>query len=143
MADTIILEILTPSGPFKALAGDEDLTVPGVEVPGLLGELGVLPSHIPFVSPVKPGVVRFRHGGASHRIAVGMGFVEISQQGRVSILVDRAESGADVDVAEAEASAAEAQKELAGLTDAIDDAEHVLAREKLAWHLARVRAAQG
>ena len=36
----------------------------------------------------------------------------------------------------------EAQKELAGLTDAIDDAERVLAREKLAWHLARVRAAR-
>ena len=36
------------------------LDVSGVEIPGLFGELGVLPDHVPFVTPVVPGVVRFR-----------------------------------------------------------------------------------
>lgn len=142
MAELLTLEILTPSGPFMAVESGEQLSVPGVEVPGLLGELGVLPGHIPFVSPVRPGVVRFKSGDTSFRVAVGQGFVEISNVGRVSILVDRAENGADVDVAQATAAAKAAEQELSGLKDAIDDAEHMVAREHLGWHQARVRAAQ-
>jgi len=141
--ELLTLEILTPSGPLLTVEAGEELRVPGVEVPGLLGELGVLPSHIPFVSPVRPGVVRFKVGDTSHRVAVGQGFVEISNVGRVSILVDRAERGADVDVAQATADAQAAEEELAGLKDAIDDAEHTVARERLGWHQARVRAAEG
>ncbi|MGB1699558.1 MAG: hypothetical protein ACPHRO_06385, partial [Nannocystaceae bacterium] len=88
------------------------------------------------------GVVRFKVGDTSYRVAVGQGFVEISNMGRVSILVDRAENGTDVDVAQATADAKAAEEELAGLKDAIDDAEHTVARERLGWHQARLRAAK-
>ena len=141
MAETLTLEILTPAGPFTATDAGEELTVPGVEVPGLLGEIGVLPSHIPFVSPVLPGVVRFKDKGDAVRVAVGTGFVEISSVGRVSILVDRAERAGDVDVEAAKRDEAEAAEALAACKDAIDDADHTLAREHLAWHRARLRAA--
>ena len=40
MADTLKLDIVTPTGPIANASGVE---VPGVEVPGILGEMGVLP----------------------------------------------------------------------------------------------------
>ncbi len=89
----LTLEILTPRGPLR-----EGVAVPGVEVPGLLGEIGVLPEHEPFITAIRPGVVRFKDGATSVRVAVGTGFLEVRAGGRVVLLVDRACAGDEVDV---------------------------------------------
>ncbi len=135
-ATSIKLDILTPLGPRR-----RGLEVSGVEIPGLNGELGVLPDHVPFVTPVIPGVVRFREGETSVRIAVGAGFLEIGADGRVAILVERALDSSEIDVPAAREALTRVNAELAGLQDSIDAAEHRKLITQQGWLEAQIRAA--
>ena len=135
-ATTIKLDILTPLGPRR-----RGVEVTGVEIPGIAGELGVLPDHVPFVTPVVPGVVRFREGDTAVRIAVGAGFLEIGGDGRVAILVERALEVGDIDVVAAREALVRVNAELAGQHDSIDAAEHRKLRMEQGWLEAQIRTA--
>lgn len=149
MADTLKLDILTPSGPVRIGSkdvGDHESTVevPGVEVPGFLGEMGILPGHIPFITPVKPGIVRFKRGSDSARVAVGAGFLEVSEDGRVSIMTERAALPEDVDADAASKELSQVRERLAGLEDyALDSVEHKKLLQSEAWLEAQLRASEG
>ena len=83
MSDTAIkLDILTPMGAIR-----DGIEVPGVEVPGVLGEIGVLPRHEALLTALVPGVVRFREGATQVRLAVGAGFLEVKEAGLDRYLV--------------------------------------------------------
>ncbi len=137
MAD-IKLDILTPLGPKR-----EGIDVAGVEVPGIEGELGLLPHHEALITAILPGVVRFKEGAQSVRIAVGAGFLEIKEAGRVVILVERALSEDEVDVDAARTEAAEAKKALDAFGGKIGSAEHSSLADAWKWADAQVRCAQG
>ena len=77
------LEVLTPRGPLVKAEVDE------VSAPGVRGEFGVLPGHIPFLTALKPGVLRYHGKDGSGVVAVGSGFAEVSSD-RVAILVGTA-----------------------------------------------------
>ena len=95
MADTIHLEIVTPER--LLLEADVD----SVQVPGLDGELGVLPGHSPLISQLKPaGLLTFVQHGASAQIVVSEGFVEVMPD-RVQVLAESAERPEDIDVEKA------------------------------------------
>jgi F-type H+-transporting ATPase subunit epsilon len=79
--------------------GDADMVV----VPGLDGEMGILPNHAPLLSAMKLGVVRLRHQGQEEAFTVAGGFVEV-QPNLVTILADAAENVTEIDVARAEAA---------------------------------------
>lgn len=137
MAD-IKLDILTPLGPKR-----EGIDVAGVEVPGIEGELGLLPHHEALITAILPGVVRFKEGAQSVRIAVGAGFLEIKEAGRVVILVERALSEDEVDAETAKTEAAEAKKALDAFSGKIGSAEHSSLSNAWKWADAQVRCAQG
>ena len=59
MAEKILLEIVTPEK--KVLSEQVDIVV----APGEEGEFGVLPNHIPFLTKIKVGELRFRIGGSA------------------------------------------------------------------------------
>jgi F-type H+-transporting ATPase subunit epsilon len=104
MANTLKLEIVTPEG--VALSEDVDMvTLPGVE-----GELGVYPQHVPLLTQLAPGVVVALKGDQVLTFAVSEGFVEITGH-RVSLLTDLAVS-AEADQAEAEAARKRAEARL-------------------------------
>lgn len=135
---TITLDILTPQGAKRSA-----VECPGVEVPGIAGELGILPDHVPFITPVLPGVVRFRDGDTSERLAIGAGFLEVTGEGRVSILTERALGPSEIDLVAVherlkEVSAALSKE--AGPIDAIDHRK--LSNEQL-WLEAQQRAVAG
>lgn len=138
MAATLTLDILTPRGPTR-----QGLDVAGVEIPGILGELGALPQHETFITAVAPGVVRFKEDGASIRVAVGAGFLEITDDGRAVILVERAVESTDIDLEQAKADLEAATAELAAHKDSIDGAEYQSLEQEQAWLRAQVRAAAG
>jgi len=73
MADKIELEIVTPKGRALAVSADE-VTAPSAE-----GEFGVLPGHIPMVAALRTGIVSYRQGSETKRVAVGSGFGEAGQ----------------------------------------------------------------
>ena len=72
-ADKIELEIVTPKG--KALSASVD----EVTAPSVQGEFGVLPGHVPMVAALRTGIVTYRQGSESKRVAVGQGFAEAGQ----------------------------------------------------------------
>ncbi|MFA6544469.1 MAG: F0F1 ATP synthase subunit epsilon [Limisphaerales bacterium] len=111
MAATLKLEIVTPEA--KIYSEDVDMvTLPGVE-----GEMGIYPMHVPLMTQIAHGEIVVRKGGQDHHLAVGEGFVEITGD-RVAILTDMAIRADDIDEAKAEQARKKAEDRLAEkLTD--------------------------
>ena len=111
MAATLKLEIVTPEA--KIYSEDVDMvTLPGVE-----GEMGIYPLHIPLMTQIAHGEIVARKGGVDHYLATGEGFVQITGD-RVAILTDMAIKADDIDEAKAEEARKKAEARLAEkLTD--------------------------
>src|SRR3977135_1544219 len=99
---TLRLEIVTP----EATAYSEDVEM--VTLPGVEGELGVYPNHVPLLTTLNPGELRVLKGGKDSLLAIGEGFVEITGNS-VSVLTDMALEPAVIDENAAEAAVARAQ----------------------------------
>jgi len=91
----LLLEIVTPEA--KSFSGDVDMVV----LPGVEGELGILPMHVPLMTRLLPGEVRILQDGKQTELVVGTGFVEVSQT-HVSILTDMAMADTEIDEVAAE-----------------------------------------
>ena len=91
----LLLEIVTPEA--KVFSEEVDMAV----LPGVEGELGILPLHVPLMTRLLPGEVRILQGGKQTELVVGTGFVEVSQT-HVSILTDMAMADTEIDEAAAE-----------------------------------------
>jgi F-type H+-transporting ATPase subunit epsilon len=87
---TLKLEIVTP----EALTFSEDVDM--VVIPGVEGQLGVLPMHVPLMTQLQPGEIKILQGGKETELVIGNGFVEIDQKS-VTILTDVAATEADID----------------------------------------------
>ena len=95
MAERIQLEVVTPER--KVFEADVDR----VEVPGLDGELGILPGHTELVSLLKPaGLLTYHQGSDTGEMALSDGFVEVSSD-RVTVLANKATRPEDIDLASA------------------------------------------
>jgi len=84
MAEKIQLEIVTPEQ--RVLAEPVDM----VTVPGLGGELGILPGHTPLISQLQNGVLTYVQDGKSSSVHVTGGFVEVHDD-HVSVLAEGTE----------------------------------------------------
>ena len=95
MADLIHLEVVTRERRvFEA-------EVERVEVPGLDGELGILPGHTELVSLLKPaGLLTYHIGEETGEMAISDGLVEVSKN-RVTVLANKAARPEDIDLAKA------------------------------------------
>ncbi|PRQ05667.1 F0F1 ATP synthase subunit epsilon [Enhygromyxa salina] len=152
MAELLQLDILTPDGrvDLRLVEGGKPgsdqgpIEVEGVELPAALGEMGVRPRHIPFLTPVVPGVVRFRFNGDDRRLAVGSGFLEVSEAGVVTILTERALRSWEVELEATRSDHEEVTRELQEHAKAsIQDATVLELNARRAWLDAQLRAAQG
>jgi F-type H+-transporting ATPase subunit epsilon len=100
------LEIVTPEA--KVYSEDVDMvTLPGVE-----GEMGIFPMHIPLMTQIAAGEIVARKGGQDYFLAVGEGFVEVTGE-RVAILTDMAIKADDIDETKAEEARKRAEARLA------------------------------
>src|ERR1700678_3136319 len=102
---TLKLEIVTPEA--KIFSQDVEI----VYVPGVDGELGILPKHIPLMTMIKPGELRVTSHGKDTFMAVGEGFVEVTATS-VTVLTDMAVQAQDIDTGVAEAAVKRAQEAL-------------------------------
>lgn len=71
MAQTLYLEVVTPQ---KVLITTEADTV---VIPGIVGELGVLPGHIPILTELKEGVLTYKTGGKTQEVKIKSGYAEV------------------------------------------------------------------
>ena len=102
---TTRLEIVTA----ERVVFSEDVDV--VIVPGIEGQLGVLPHHAPLMTTLEPGELLVRRGGEDFYLAITGGFVEVRPD-RIIILADAAERAEEIDVARAEEAKRRAEERL-------------------------------
>lgn len=120
MAGTLKLEIVTP----EAKVFSEDVQM--VTLPGVEGEMGIYPQHVPLMTQIVPGEIIARKEGQDYFLAIGDGFVEIAGD-HVSILADMAIRAENIDEAKAEEARRRAEARLA---------EHLNDEESAAVHAA-------
>ncbi|MDE2312293.1 MAG: ATP synthase F1 subunit epsilon [Patescibacteria group bacterium] len=77
--------------------------------PTELGQITILPSHVPLVATITPGELIARAGEKEHSIAVSGGFVEIRPNNQVIVLADAAEHYYEIDTKRAEEAVKRAQ----------------------------------
>ena len=98
----------------------------GLFGPGFEGELGVLPLHAPLVTALAPGELNYTKDGTVTELAVGEGFVEVTQE-RVAVLTDMALADSEIDESAAEEAVKRAEEALANKDSTPDDAAIVRA----------------
>ena len=125
---TLKLQIVTP----EAVTFSEDVEM--VTLPGIEGEMGIYPMHVPLVTQIVPGEIAVRRGGQDMLLAVGEGFVEITGEG-VSVLTDMAITADNIDEAKAEEARKRAEVRL---SEKISDEETVAVQAALANSLAQL-----
>jgi F-type H+-transporting ATPase subunit epsilon len=130
----LLLEIVTP----ERLAYSD--TVDAVNLPGIEGELGVLPHHAPLVSMLGVGELRIRKGGAEESFAIVGGFLQVRPD-KVVVMAETADMASEIDLERAQQARREAEQALEGAarTDAVDLSA---ARAALQQALLRIRVAE-
>ena len=134
MAEKIQLDVVTPER--RVLAEPVDM----VTVPGLGGELGILPGHTPLISQLQTGVLTYVQEGKSYPLHVSGGFVEVRDD-HVSVLADIAELPEEIDAARAKLSRDKLEKQLNAWTGSEEELETV--KVELDKSLVRLQLASG
>jgi F-type H+-transporting ATPase subunit epsilon len=112
---TIRCEIVSQD--HTVFQGDVDIVV----LPGVSGEMGILPHHAPVLTILKYGVIKIRKDGKEELFAVAGGMAEV-QPDIVTILADAAENVADIDITRAQAAKKRAEDALTQLKPEDHDA---------------------
>ncbi len=122
MADTLHLRLVTPA---RFILDEE---VDEVTAPGTVGEFGVLPNHITFLSSLQPGRLSYKQGGQNQSLAVSDGFAEVVDNLMTVLCTDAAYAN-EIDAGQAQEAVREAEEALSALSpnDAgFDDAQNAL-----------------
>lgn len=99
------LEIVTPDRIVISTEADY------VSLPGVEGDFGVLPDHIPYFAALRVACMHYEADGKTAWVCVTGGFAEVLDN-RVRLLVDTAEPADEIDENRAEAAFRRAQSRL-------------------------------
>ena len=128
MASTLRLEIVTP----EATVYSEDAEM--VTLPGVVGQMGIYPQHVPLMTQMVPGEIIVRKDGHELFIASGEGLIEITGNS-VSILTDLSVAAERIDEAKAEEARRRAETRL---REKLSDEEVATVNASLARSLAQL-----
>ncbi len=109
MAETFLLEIVTPAR--KLLSKEVEV----LTAPAFNGEIGVLAGHTQLLTILRAGEITYKMGSESDAIAVGRGYAEVLPD-KTTILVDVADTRAEIDLDKAKKAYAESEEALKGLS---------------------------
>lgn len=112
----------------------DQLTVPTVE-----GEITILPGHIPLVSRLQPGELRYDNEKKTSIVVVSRGFITVAPGNEVTVLVDSAVEEREISLAAAEKAVKRAE-EIVKLSS--DQREHLKAEAELRWALLQLNIAE-
>ena len=118
---------------LRVLAPDQsvfDGTAEEVILPSTTGLLGILPGHISMVTAIDIGVLRVLSNGTWNSIALMGGFAEV-ESNEVTVLVNKAEMGKNIDSGKAEAELEQAKNQLSQNKDQENSPEKIKAQETL------------
>lgn len=123
MADTLHFSLVSPER--ELFSGD----VKQVDAPGVEGEFGVLPKHAPFMTVLKPGVVRIHEESGVTPVFVRGGFADVTPAG-LTILAEEAVRLVDVDIVRLEAEIIEIRSDA---NDPGNETRRIRATERLVY----------
>ena len=106
MAGTLTLRVITPDK--IAL----DTAVGSVVIPGVDGQIGILPKHASMVAALDAGILRYTDGGSTRTLFVSGGFCEV-RGATVRVVTEAGEKPADIDVERAKAAEQRARERIA------------------------------
>ncbi len=137
MAEKIELEVVTPE---KAVYHDY---VDDVVIPGLQGEMDILPGHLPLLAALDVGQLTIRKGNDERFFLIDQGYAEVIDD-RVTVLTEACEGVEDIDIEQARTILEEAREELQELeevskTERVE--EELLESHRLALKRQRMRMA--
>ena len=132
MAGKIRLRLVTLN---RLLLDDEVDEVTG---PGALGEFGVLPLHISFLTVLEPGEMSYKQGGERARLALSGGYAEVVGD-IMTVLANAAEFSGEIDVERARRAKERAEKNLGELSR--EEKQAVAAEAALRRALVRLQVA--
>jgi len=89
MADTMQFDLVSPERKLASLAANS------VQIPAMDGDMTAMPNHAPFLTTLRPGIVRVVAGSEVAEFVVTGGFAEVSPAG-ATILAEQAVPRADV-----------------------------------------------
>jgi len=115
LPETLELTVVTPERQLL-----QETTV-AVEIPGLDGQLGILPGHAPLITELGIGELTFRKVNAAQSalFCIIRGFAEVLPD-RVTVLAETAERAEEIDLSRAEAALERARKRLASNDTTVD-----------------------
>ena len=134
MAKSFKVVIVTPD--HTAFEGESV----SATIPGLAGYIGIWANHAPLVAATVPGVVTLRKddAGNEQRMAVGAGFVEVSDN-VVNLMVDTCESAGEIDVDRAKKALERARERLKGMEKDLDRERARMALQRAEARLSAVK----
>lgn len=132
MAENMSLSIITPERAVLKNAETDAVVVPVVD-----GSMGILKNHAPMVANLRVGVLRYKENGHYKRIALGGGFMELSNN-TITVLADSAEVADSIDVMRAQEARKRAEARLRDRSERVD---RVRAEAALRRAVNRLRAA--
>lgn len=125
------LEVVTPER--VAYAGQ----VSSLQAPGSEGSFGVLAGHIPLLTALQIGRLRFvEENGSAVQMAISGGFVEVGRA-QVAVLAEAAERLEEIDVERAAAARRRAEERLARVQE--EQVDVARAQAALARAVNRIR----
>ena len=127
------LEIVSPER--RAYADEVDMVV----VPGIDGQLGILPHHTRLISALGIGELRIKKGGSEESFAIIGGFLQVRPD-KVVVMAETADLASDIDLERAQEARRAAERALE--TAANEPADLASARAQLQTALLRIRVAE-
>ncbi|WP_243544416.1 F0F1 ATP synthase subunit epsilon [Pseudodesulfovibrio tunisiensis] len=123
MAKTLNLEIVTPDR--KVLSEEVEY----VGAPGVLGEFGILPNHVPFLSALGIGNLHYKQDGKAHFVFVAGGFAEVNHN-KVTVLAEVAEMATEIDIDRATKARERAESRAQQAKEKLDHARNQAALQR-------------
>ena len=109
------LEVVTPEKVILQTEADY------VTIPGMVGELGILPGHLPVLTSMDSGVLSFKNGAKNTKIALHYGFAQVHDD-KITLLAKMAEDGSGMDMERCRDAREKAQAELRAIGKDADEA---------------------
>ena len=134
MSDHLIqLEIITQE---KHVLSDE---VSQLTTPAIMGDVTILPNHIPLFTRLKDGIIYYKKGDVESELAILGGFMDVAPHSKVTILADAAIRADDINIAKAEAAKKAAEETM---KQKVSEVEFKLAEADLRRALLELKVAK-
>ncbi len=130
---SLLLEIVTPE---KLAYRDQ---VDEVVVPGIDGQLGILPHHAPLLTVLGVGELRIRKGPEDEYFAIVGGFLQVRPD-KVVVMAETADMASEIDLERAQQARRDAEAALSSAY--VEPADMANARAALERALLRIRVAE-